>query len=25
LPAVVLFVVFQRYFTQTHASTGVKG
>ena len=25
LPAVVLFVVFQRYFTQTNASTGVKG
>ena len=25
LPAVVLFVVFQKYFTETHASTGVKG
>ena len=25
LPAVVLFIVFQRYFIATHSSTGVKG
>ena len=25
VPAVVLFVVFQRHFTETHSATGVKG
>jgi len=25
VPAVVLFIVFQRHFTETHSATGVKG